>query len=141
MLAYESRIPWEAALFTRLRVESTVAQDAHTPRHPIGYELIPHATGRGRYSGTGEAFTQNELWVTRENASQLRPRDLANYENGEPLGTGPVTLWHSSAVLHVARDEDFGINGTNSGDGVAITAWAGFDLKPRNLFANTPLYP
>ena len=25
--------------------------------------------------------------------------------------------------------------------GVALTSWSGFDLRPRNLFATTPIYP
>ena len=47
------------------------------------------------------------------------------------------TLWHHAPVLHVPKDEDFGVNGTQNYDGVAITAWAGCDLKPRNFFSST----
>jgi Cu2+-containing amine oxidase len=72
---------------------------------------------------------------------ELKPRNLDSLENGEGIGGEGITLWHHTPVLHVARDEDFGVNGTNAYEGVAITAWAGCDLKPRNFFSSTPLYP
>jgi hypothetical protein len=137
----ETRLKWNPEEYTRLRVTSTFAQNSHNPAHPISYELTPLRMGSGRYHGIGEEFTQNDLWVTRRDASELRPRDLDDITDGEPIGTQPVTLWHHASVLHVPRDEDFGVNGTNPGDGVAITAWAGFELKPRNFFSSTPLYP
>jgi Cu2+-containing amine oxidase len=143
-LETETRIKWNAEEFTRLRVESTATTNGHSPNpKPIGYELLPVRMGSPRYTKLGEEFTQHDLWVTKQGTAltDLKPRDLHTTENGEALGADPVTLWHHSAVLHVARDEDFGKVGTNPGEGVAITAWAGCDLKPRNLFASTPLYP
>ena len=50
---------------------------------------------------------------------------------------GPIL----SSLPDDARTEDFGTeSGTNSYTGVATTVWAGFILKPRDLFDGTPLY-
>jgi Cu2+-containing amine oxidase len=140
-LTREARIQWVAEEFTRLRVASTFAVNSHIPAHPISYELIPVRMGSGRFNGVGESFTQHELWVTRQRTSELRPRDLATFENSEGIGESATTLWHHAPVLHVPRDEDFGVDGTDAYEGVAITAWAGCDLRPRNFFSSTPLYP
>ncbi|MBL8851845.1 MAG: hypothetical protein JNG89_19390, partial [Planctomycetaceae bacterium] len=58
LLGKESRLEWNAERFSRLRVESLVHFNAHSPSHPIGYELIPMRQGNGRYLGVGEEFTQ-----------------------------------------------------------------------------------
>jgi hypothetical protein len=140
-LTRETRLKWVAEDFTRLRVTSTVAKNAHNPPHPIGYELIPVRMGSGRSRGCDEEFTLHDLWVTRARPNELRPYDLGTFENDEALGHNAVTIWHHSPVLHIPRDEDFGVNGPNPYEGSAITAWAGCDLKPRNFFPSTPLYP
>lgn len=142
-LAKEARIKWDAKKFTRLRVTSTEAINSHDPAHPIGYELIPLRMGSGRYNGVNEEFTQHDLWVTRQRDTplEIKPVNLHSLEDGENIAGYATTLWHHTPLLHVPRDEDFGVKGTNRDEGVAITTWAGFDLKPRNFFANTPLYP
>ena len=56
-----------------------------------------------------------------------------------------VVLWYMSSALHVPRGEDGHL--TAEGQvmkgmtGVALTSWSGFDLRPRNLFTTTPIYP
>ena len=55
-----------------------------------------------------------------------------------------VVLWYMSSVLHIPRTEDGHMdNGKvmSGAGGVALTSWSGFDLRPRNLFPTTPLYP
>jgi Cu2+-containing amine oxidase len=137
----EARLKWAPESFTRLRVESLVHTNKHQPPHPISYELVPQVSGLGRYGGTGEQFTQHDLWVTRTQSYELRVTDLPRYENGESIVSGPVTLWHHTPILHAPRDEDFGVKGSNAFEGVAIMSWAGCELKPRNFFPATPLYP
>ncbi len=139
----EERIPWNLEEFTRLLVQNTKQTNGHTPPAYIGYDLVPMSSGVGRYYGEGEGFTQRELWVTRDNSSvpELRCRDLPSYENGQSLSGGRPVLWHLAALLHRPRDEDFGKVEFKAGQGTALTTWGGFDLKPRNLFPNSPLYP
>jgi hypothetical protein len=139
----ETRIRCEADRFTRFRVTSTTALNTHDPAHAISYELIPVQLGSARFRGVGEQFTQHDFWITRRKATPeaLRPRNLDTLENGELIANRAVSLWYQASVLHVPRDEDFGNKGSNPDDGVAITAWSGCDLRPRNFFSNTPLYP
>jgi Cu2+-containing amine oxidase len=140
-LAQEARVKWVPEEFTRLRVESLDEKNKHAPAAFIGYELMPLRAVSARYGGVGEEFTQHDFWVTRQKPAELKPVDLNGYEDAEPLAGQALTIWHHAAVPHVARHEDFGPAGTNNYEGVAVTTWAGFDLKPRNFFAGTPLYP
>jgi len=136
----ESRIKWDANKFTILRIGSLVQKNMHVPSHEISYELMPLRMGCGRYNGVGEEFTLHDFWLTKPRPNELRPKDLDQYENGEAFDDSGIVVWYSTPVLHRARDEDFGVNGTNSYEGVAITSWAECDLRPRDFFASTPLY-
>jgi primary-amine oxidase len=138
----EGKVKWHPDEFSRVRVESRTAMNDHQPANRISYELTPVRTGNGRHYGVGEDFTQHDLWVTRVNPSapEWRYRDLPSYINGQPLD-GASVIWHQAAIMHPPRDEDFGRIGYDNYAGVATTAWAGFDLKPRNLSGRTPLYP
>jgi len=145
-LPWETALKWDPERFTRLRIESRVEKNSHSPSSPISYEVVPTRTGSPRYHGVGEEFTQYDFWVTRRRNNDIRPRELPMYQKDEPLKDRDVTIWHMSPAVHVARDEDFGEKDTKTGEaspqaGVAITAWAGFDLKPRNLFGKTQLNP
>jgi Cu2+-containing amine oxidase len=134
---------WKPEEFTRLRVVSRTRTNGHTLPNPIGYELVPVRTGSARYFGVGEQFTQNDFWVTRDHPESPEDKyhDVPSYANGESRRDAAAVLWHQAPVLHVPRDEDFGASNYDNYAGVAITAWAGFDLTPRNFFPSTPLYP
>jgi len=145
-LTKEARVEWDPERFTRLRVESLVEKNTHVPPSFIGYELAPLRAGSPRYYGKGEEFTLHDFWVTRARGAEMRARELPQYENGENIQNMPVTIWHMAGALHEPRDEDFGDRDlkprleANPGLGVALTAWAGFELRPRNFFRSTPLY-
>jgi primary-amine oxidase len=51
-----------------------------------------------------------------------------------------VVATTASPSHHLPRTED-GITSGGSVAGVALLMWGGFDLKPRDLFDSTPLYP
>jgi len=140
-LATEADLIFKPKKFTRLRVESNRFKNNHDEPHFIGYELHPRLAGTGRFHRQDEKFTRSDFWVTRRNPQELKPRELPTYNNNESLKNVPVTIWHMAGVMHVARDEDFGPVGTHPDQGLAIISWVGFDLKPRNFFASTPLYP
>jgi hypothetical protein len=138
----EGGIKWNPDEFTRLIIENKGVGNKHVPTKRIGYDLLSVRHGNMRLYGAGEEFTQNDFWVTRvnPNKAELRYRDVPSYVNGEFLN-GPTVIWHQTALLHTIRDEDFGRNGYSASDGVALTSWTGFDLRPRNFFGSTPLYP
>ena len=139
-LGSEQSLQWNPRRFTKVLVESETINNGHSPPHLIGYELVPNLMGVCRYDGIGEEFTIGDIWLTKSRGIEARPRDLPDYVNGETIRDG-VTIWHQASVLHISRDEDFGPAGTNAGEGVAITAWAGCRLRPRNFFSSTPLFP
>jgi len=60
--------------------------------------------------------------------------------NNESVTNADVVLWHISPVHHLPRDED-GEFDSGVWKGVALLMSGGFDLRPRNLFDNTPLHP
>ncbi|HSK76863.1 MAG TPA: hypothetical protein VLQ45_10435 [Thermoanaerobaculia bacterium] len=136
----EKRIRWDAETFKRLRIRSTAYSNQHDPASPIGYELLP-ISGSGRYYGRNEDFTQHDFWVTAGTPREIRCNDVHKYENGESLSGKEPVLWYLAGGNHSPRDEDFGKKEYDPGKGVALTAWVGFDLKPRDFFSSTPLYP
>ncbi len=87
-------------------------------------------------------FVNYDFWVTRTESGFTSYVEVPQYASQHrPLTGYPTTVWHSAPALHLARGEDFGDeNGTNSYTGLAITGYAQFHLKPRDLFDSTPLY-
>lgn len=141
LLNTEERFKWNPEEFTRLRIESTTLNNAHVPPSPVSYDLVPMASGAGRFHNPGEEFTQNDFWLTLDRPNQMRCPRLDRYENGQFINGGKTSVWYLASFNHTPRDEDFGRNGYVETQGVAIVVWAGFDLKPRNFFSSTPLYP
>lgn len=143
----EGSARWVPEEFTTLRVQSKSRKSAHGRR--MSYDLIPLRFGAirqlqnegGTYSANME-FINNDFWVTHAESGFTSYVDVPQYSsNRRPLAGHATTIWTCTPALHVARGEDFGSDGgKNSYSGVAITTWAGFSLKPRDVFDNTPLY-
>jgi hypothetical protein len=145
--ACEGSARWNPEEFTTLRVASKVRKNAHG--RPIAYDVISHRYGSIRQlqpeGGTYDEnmdFINQDFWVTRTESGFTDYIDVPRYaKERRPLTGQPTTVWLCTPALHVARTEDFGSDtGTNSYGGVAVTTWAGFMLKPRDLFDGTPLY-
>jgi len=87
------------------------------------------------------AFANHDFWVTQRRGSQTKYSEVPLYAMAcSPLDKTACTIWHNSPVLHVPRGEDYGPDGVSAWKGAAITNWAGFLLRPVNLFDSTPLY-
>src|SRR5262249_32297207 len=138
--ACEGSARWNPEEFTTLRLRSKARKNAHG--RPISYDLIPHRFGAMRQlqpeGGTDAAdmgFVHNDFWVTRAEPGNTSYIDVPRYASQRrPLAGHPVTVWHCTPALHVPRGEDFGArDGTSSYEGVALTVWTGFYLKPRDL--------
>jgi hypothetical protein len=148
-------IKWVAEEFTSLRVRSP--RDLNAFGRPVAYDLVPLRHGNARHFAPGpkgghDEFTQHDLWVTPFDAKQLDFPKLPKYVAGNPPLGDNVVLWHMSSNLHVPRDEDFvgperitknkqGIERPERSPGCAVAMWSGFELRPRNVFANTPFVP
>jgi len=143
----EGGIEWTPRDLLRLRITSKFAKNAHIPANFLSYELLPAARqGNARTFGIGEEWTQKDFWVTRPvspgGVNRDRFNELPDY-TATPLtlDNQSAVIWCQAALVHRARDEDFGQVGYNRSDGVAVTGWAGFYLAPRNVGSMTPLYP
>jgi hypothetical protein len=145
--ACEGSARWVPEEFTTLRVASKVRKNSHG--RPISYDVISQRLGAvhqlQREGGTYDEdmdFINQDFWVTRTESGFTDYLDVPRYAKARrPLTGQPATVWLCTPAIHVARTEDFGTDtGTNSFGGVAITTWAGFMLKPRDLFDGTPLY-
>jgi Cu2+-containing amine oxidase len=82
-----------------------------------------------------------DFWATRYRGTELRYDLLPTYvSNGESVTNTDIVLWHITPVHHMPRDEDGAFQGS-IWRGSALIMWGGFDLRPRNLFDRTPLFP
>jgi hypothetical protein len=145
--ACEGSARWNAEEFTTLRVQSRVRKNSHG--RPIAFDLLSQQAGAlrqlqpegGTYAENMD-FINNDFWVTRTEPGFTTYLDVPRYAAGRrPLAGYPTTVWHCTPALHHPRGEDFGSeNGKSNFNGVALTTWAGFSVRPRDLFDSTPLY-
>jgi primary-amine oxidase len=139
----EGSLDWVDKEFTHLRILSN-RKNAHG--HAMGYELLPLIRpGTPRHFYPNEEFSRHDFWVTPYRWDEQYYKQLPNFVTQKrPINNTDVVVWYQAPMLHIPRDED-GIFPMKSNrperQGVAITMWNGFDLRPRNLFDSTPMYP
>lgn len=143
----EGSARWRATEFTSVRLQSKVRKNAHG--RPVAFDIIPHRSGTTEqlqatpYAESGNMdWVNQDFWVTRTESGFTDYVDVPKYANGKrPIDGQPTTIWHCSPALHVVRGEDYGDeDGTSNYTGLALTGWAEFHIKPRELFDSTPLY-
>jgi len=140
----EGKRRWIAEELLTLRVESGTLTNAEN--RPVAYDLVPARIGSARdLKPTGQAagldmdFVNYDLWLTRTPPQRVPYHELPKLAGGRVLAGQPTTVWYSSPGMHVPRSEDFGAGGQKR-DGVALTTWVEFTLRPRDLFDSTPLF-
>jgi primary-amine oxidase len=131
----EGSASWNDQQFTQVRVQDPGLRNAQG--RPFAYDLIPLRQGTSRHE---ESFTKADFWVTRYHPTEMFYAQLPTYLNGESISGADVVLWHVSPVHHLPRSED-GAEVNGLWHGVALLMWGGFDLRPRDLFDQTPLHP
>jgi primary-amine oxidase len=136
----EGYLDWNAERFTMLTIVNEKKKNIRGK--PWSYDLVPLRMGNARhYAGDKEECTQHDFWVTRARKDEIYYTRVHKYaEKGESIQDSDVILWHSSAGHHEPRSEDGEMKGTNF-VGATPVMWCGFDLRPRNLFDRSPLYP
>jgi hypothetical protein len=138
----EGGAAWEANDFTRLRVQSTKRNGAGKL---MSYELLPLRPGTARHWGGNEGFTRHDFWVTPFQIKEQYYVNLPRYvQQKRKITDTNVVVWYLSPAYHLPRDEDglfVNPNGRVQVRGVAMTTWCGFELRPRNVFDKSPLYP
>ena len=109
---------------------------------PVG--TARHHKTRADKINDNALFTRYDFWITSAATPIFHYPQLGTYfdRNEAKYLNGNVVLWHMSSILHVPRAED-GIPQQAGGNvsGQALAAWSTFELRPRNLFTGTPLYP
>jgi Cu2+-containing amine oxidase len=141
-LKTECGIEWKAEEFTRLRVESKMK---NAQGKPISYELIPQRPGTPRHTDPRATFSAYDFWVTPYKFDELYYGFLQKFtQQKRSIADTDVVVWYMSPAYHLPRDED-GIfidpKGRPQVRGVAMTTWCGLEMRPRNLFEKSPLYP
>jgi Cu2+-containing amine oxidase len=139
----EGGVAWNAHEFTRIRVQST---KKNPQGKPMSYELIPHRHGTQRHMAPGDEFTHFDFWVTPYQWSEQYYLNLPRWvAQKRKITDTNVVLWYLSPAYHLPRDEDGVFINPQTGRaqvrGVAMTTWCGFELRPRNVFEKSPLYP
>jgi Cu2+-containing amine oxidase len=141
-LKKEGGVEWKAEDFTRLRVESNVKNGQGKN---VAYELTPQRPGTPRHHGMNEEFTAHDFWITPYRVDELYYAFLPKYvKQGRSIQDTNLVVWYMSPAYHLPRDED-GVfvnpQGRAQVRGVALTTWGGIEMRPRNLFEKSPLYP
>jgi primary-amine oxidase len=136
----EGYVDWDPVKFTMVRVINEKRKNARG--EPIGYDLMPMRMGNSRHFGSkDEECTQHDFWVTRNRPGEMNYRQLPKYVAGhESITDTDVVLWYSTPAHHEPRSED-GEMSSLGFKGCTPVMWAGFDLKPRNVFDRTPYFP
>jgi len=134
---------WKAEEYTKLRIQSTRTKNKKGKY--ISYDLVPMRPGSPRHFGANEVFAQHDFWVTPFHKEERYYGHLPKYAaQKRKITNTDVVLWYISPTHHVPRDEDgviVGPDGRATVRGLAQVMWCGFDLRPRNVFNGTPLYP
>jgi primary-amine oxidase len=132
--------------FTMLRIVNDKRKNVRG--EPLAYDLMPLRAGNGRhFGGPKEECTRHDFWVTKASNKELLYTDLPKYvkgggkkgEEAENIMKTDVVLWHSTPMHHEPRSED-GEMIKGSFRGATPVGWAGFELRPRNLYDRTPYF-
>ncbi|MCI0379864.1 MAG: hypothetical protein L0215_19965 [Gemmataceae bacterium] len=131
---------WDPLKFTMLSIQNDKKRNIRN--QPAAWDVMPLRHGNARHYGPdNEECTQHDFWVTQNRKGEIYYVKLPKYvAKAEPIMNTDVVVWVSTAGHHEPRSEDGEMKGT-SFNGVTQLMWCGFDLRPRNVFDRSPLYP
>ncbi|HMF17336.1 MAG TPA: hypothetical protein VKE98_09030 [Gemmataceae bacterium] len=148
----EGFLDWAPEKFTTVQVVNPERKNIRGK--PFTYDFVSMRMGNARhFNGKNEECTQHDFWVTKANPDEIYYTRLPTYvgladakgnklavSEAESIMNTDVVVWHSTPGHHEPRSEDGEMKG-NTLVGVTPIMWSGFDLKPRNIFDRSPLYP
>jgi primary-amine oxidase len=130
---------WEPHKFTMLSVRHEIKRNIRGL--PISYDVMMPRMGNARHFGSEEECTHHDFWVTRNRPGELYYQKLPEYiKKRQLIRDTDVVLWISTPGHHEPRSED-GEMKNDDFTGATPIMWCGFDLKPRNFWDRSPLYP
>lgn len=131
---------WNASKFTMLQIQNDTMKNIR--KMPVSYEVMPYKHGNARHYGPErEECTRHDFWVTRNRKGEMYYTRVPEYvKKGEKIMGTDVVLWLSTPGHHQPRSED-GEMRANRFVGATPLMWCGFDLRPRDVFDRSPMYP
>ncbi len=130
---------WDPHKFTMLSIRHEVIKNIRGM--PIAYDVMMPRMGNARHYGSQEECTHHDFWVTRNRPGEMYYQKVPEYiKKRQPIRDTDVVLWISTPGHHEPRSEDGEMSKDNF-TGATPIMWCGFDLKPRNFWDRTPLYP
>lgn len=107
------------------------------------YDVVNQRMGDARhFAGDKEECTLHDFWVTRNRPGEIFYVNVPKYAaKREPINNSDVVLWISTAGHHDPRSEDGEMTKGNNFVGATPIMWCGFDLRPRNIWDRSPIYP
>ncbi|MCS7046756.1 MAG: hypothetical protein NZO58_10400 [Gemmataceae bacterium] len=131
---------WDAYKFTMVNIRHEKRKNIRGM--PLSYDVMALRMGNARHYGPQEECTLHDFWVTKNRPGEMYYQKLPKYiERGESVIDTDIVLWLSTPGHHEPRSEDGAMQKNNSFVGATPVMWCGFDLKPRNWWDRSPLYP
>jgi Cu2+-containing amine oxidase len=130
---------WDPHKFTMLSVRHETLKNARGL--PISYDVMMQRMGNARHYGQDEECTHHDFWVSKNRTGEIYYQKVPKYvARGESIRNTDVVLWISTPGHHEPRSEDGEMKRTEF-VGATPLMWCGFDLRPRNFWDRSPLYP
>lgn len=136
----EGAAVFEAEKFTMLQVVNT--QKKNKRDKPWTYEFVNYRQGNARhYGGDKEICTQYDFWATKMHRHETFYTKLPTYvKDAESIVDTDVVVWYSSPAHHEPRSEDGEMKGSNF-NGATPISWSRVDMRPRDFWDRSPLFP
>lgn len=148
----EGFLDWVPEKFTMVQVVNPERKNIRGK--PFTYDFMTLRMGNSRhFGGKNEECTQHDFWVTKANPKEIYYTQLPKYvglvddkgkrrevPDAEPIMNTDVVVWLSTPGHHEPRSED-GEMKNNQLIGATPIMWSGFDLRPRDIFDRSPMYP
>jgi len=126
--------------FTMMYVMNTEKKNKRDK--PWSYDFVNYRQGNARhFGGEKEECTIHDFWATKMHPRETFYTKLPTYvKDEESVMDTDVVVWYSAPIHHEPRSEDGEMKGS-SFNGATPIAWSRFDMRPRDFWDRSPLFP
>lgn len=126
--------------FTMLQVVNTEKKNKRDK--PWSYDFVNYRQGNARhFGGDKEECTVHDFWVTKMHARESFYTKVPTYvKEQESIIDTDIVVWYSAPTHHEPRSEDGEMKGS-SFHGATPVSWSRFDMRPRDFWDRSPLFP